>query len=61
MECHDETSPVEMEEGIKYINDDKVEIYDEEKEEECLDDTSNDEMEEGVNYINENNNEKYDE
>ena len=29
---HDDTSPVDMEEGVKYINDDKNEIYDEEKE-----------------------------
>ena len=31
-ECHDDTSPVDMEEGVKYINDDKSEIYIEEKE-----------------------------
>ena len=28
-ECHDEISPVDMEEGVKYINDDKNKIYDE--------------------------------
>ena len=31
-----------MEEGIKYINDENNEIYDEEKEAECLYDTSYD-------------------
>ena len=31
--CPDDTSPFEMEEGVKDINDDKNEIYDEEKEE----------------------------
>ena len=49
-----------MEEGVKDINDNKNEIYDERKEEECLDDTSSDEMEEGVNDRNDNNIEKND-
>ena len=39
-----------MEEGIKDINDDNNEIYDEEKEAECLDDTSPVEMEESLKY-----------
>ena len=30
-ECHDDTSSVDMEEDVKDINDDKNEIYDEEK------------------------------
>ena len=50
-----------MDEGVKYINDDKNEIYDEEKEAELLDDSSTYDMEEGVNDRkydnNENNNE----
>ena len=50
-----------MEESVKDINDDKNEIYDEEKEAEFLDDSSSDEMEEGVNDRNDNKNEKYDE
>ena len=49
-----------MEEGVKDINDDKNEIYDEEKEAEFPDDTSPDEMEEGVNDRNDNKNEIYD-
>ena len=32
-EYHDDTSPVEMQEGVNDINDDKNEIYDGEKEE----------------------------
>ena len=50
-----------MEEGVKDINDDIIEIYDEEKEAECLDDTPPDDMEEGVNDKDDNKNEKYDE
>ena len=34
-----------MEEGVKYINYEKNEIYDEEKEAECLYETSPDDME----------------
>ena len=34
-----------MEEGVKDINDENNEIYDEEREAECLDDTSPDDME----------------
>ena len=49
-----------MEEGVKDINDDNNEIYDEGKEAQCHDDTSPDEMEEGVNDINDNKNERYD-
>ena len=56
-----DTYPVQMQEGVKYINDDKNEIYDEEKEAELLDDSSTYDMEEGVNDRkydnNENNNE----
>ena len=50
-----------MEEGVNDINDEKKQIYDEEKESELLDETSPDYMEEGVNDRNYNKNEKYDE
>ena len=49
-----------MEEGVKDINDDNNEIYDEEKEAQFHDDTSPDEMEDGVNDRNDNKNEIYD-
>ena len=45
-----------MEEGVKDINDEIIDIYDEEKEPELLDDSSPDEMEEGVNDRNDNKN-----
>ena len=48
VEYPDDTSPVDMEEGLSDIKDDNNVKYDEEKEEECLYDTSPDEMEEGV-------------
>ena len=60
-EFPDDTSPVEMEEGVKDINDDNNELYDEGKEAECLDDNSLDKMEEGENDRNDNKNKKYDE
>ena len=59
--CPDDTLPAVIEENVSDINDDKNEIYDEEKEAEFLDDTSSDEVEEGVNDRNDNKNEKYDE
>ena len=45
-----------MEEDVKDINDEIIDIYDEEKEAELLDDSSPDEMEEGVNDRNDNKN-----
>ena len=50
-----------MEEGVHYINDDKNEIYDEEKEAEYLDDTPPDDMEEFVIDRKDDRNEKNDE
>ena len=58
IEFHDDTSPVDMEESVKDINDNNNEIYDEGKEAECLDDTSSNDMEEDVNDRNDNNTEK---
>ena len=48
-ECPNETSPVEMEEGVNNRIYDKNGKNDEEKEAESPDDTSPDEMEEGLN------------
>ena len=49
-----------MEEGVKDINDENNEIYDEVKEAEYLDDTSLVDVEEGVNYKKDENNENND-
>ena len=48
MECLDETSPVDIEEGVKDIKDDNNEKNYWGKEAECLDDNSPDDMEECV-------------
>ena len=50
-----------MEEGVKYINDDRNKKYDGEKEEELPDDTSPIDMEECVSDIKDDKNEKNDE
>ena len=47
-EFPDDTSIIEMEEGVNDITDDKNEKNDEGKEAECLDETSPADMEEGV-------------
>ena len=57
-ECPDDTSLVEMEEGIKDINDDSNLKNDEGKEAECPAHTSPIEMEEGVSDRNDYTNEK---
>ena len=56
-ECHYDTSPVDMQEGLQYIYDDKngKQL---EKKTEYPDDTSPVEMQEGVNNRNYNRNEK---
>ena len=56
-ECLDNTSPDEMEEGVRDLKNDKSEKNDEEKEAEWLDDTSPEDMEEGVYDINDGKNE----
>ena len=48
-EFPDDTPPVDMEEGVSDIKDDKNLKNDEEKEAECQDDTPPVDMEEGVN------------
>ena len=60
-EYPDDTSPVEMEEGLNDINDEKKGKNDEEREAECPDETSPVEMEEGVNDRKYENNENNDE
>ena len=57
-EYPDDTSTVEMEKVVNYINDDKNEKNDEEKEAESPDDTSPVEMKEGVNDRKDDRNEK---
>ena len=47
-ECPDDTSPVDMEEGVSDRKDDKNEKNDEEKYAECADDASPVDMEKGV-------------
>ena len=47
-ELSDETSPINKEECVNYIKDDKNKKYDEDKESEWPDDTSTVDMEEGV-------------
>ena len=51
VECLDDTSPVEIEEGVSDRKYDKNEKNDEEKEAERPDDTSPINVEEGVKYI----------
>ena len=54
----DDTSPVDMEEGVNDRNYDKNEKNYEEKEAECLDDNSHYDMEEGLYDRNDDKNEK---
>ena len=56
-EIPDDTSTVDMEEGVNDRNDDNNEKYDEDKDKECPDDTSPIEVEEGVSDINDDKNE----
>ena len=57
-EFPDDTSPLDTEEGVKYINYDRNKKYGAEKEAKCPDDTSLIEMEEGVSDGNDDKNEK---
>ena len=60
-EFPDDTSPVDMDEGLNYRKDDKNEKDDYEKEVECPDDTSPVDVEDGVSDRKDDNNEKNDE
>ena len=59
-ECPDDTSPVDMEEGVNDIKDDKNEKNYWVKDAECYDESYPIEMEEDVKYLNDDKNEIYD-